>query len=144
MTRSTTTTGLLALAYGLAATCKQVSAADPPFDLTKVLFSGVFTDHAILQRAPSQAQVYGTATPGASVTVTLTGLGGYHYTSAPVTVATSSDPTISGTWKVVLPARPAGLNYTVEAKCINGCPNTTSVTLSDIGFGDVYLCSGQR
>lgn len=32
--------------------------------------------------------------------------------------------------------------YGLEASC-SGCPNATAVTLSDIGFGDVWLCSGQ-
>lgn len=63
-------------------------AKDAPFDLTKVLFSATFTDHMVLQREPQHAAVFGTATPGALITVALTGpnsyiyevsLGGSHY-----------------------------------------------------------------
>lgn len=49
---------------------------DPPFDLSKVQFSGTFTDHAVLQRGPRRASVFGTATLGAAVTVTLRGPNG--------------------------------------------------------------------
>jgi hypothetical protein len=114
---------------------------DPPFDKTRVLFSNTFNDHMILQRAPQQAAVFGTATPGAAVTVRLTGPG-VSYTSPPAAVQVSADPTLDGSWKVVLPAQPAGLGYNVVATC-TGCSNSTSppVGLAGVGFGDVYLCS---
>ena len=115
---------------------------DPPFDLSRVLFSGVFSDHGILQRAPKLSAVFGTASIGATVTVRLTGPGGYSHTATPAPVASSGDPAMHGTWKVLLPARPAGLGYTVIALC-SGCANTTAATLTDVGFGDVWLCSGQ-
>lgn len=127
---------------------------DPPFDLTKVLFSGVFSDHVVLQRdsgggdgdgggaAPRKASLYGTASVGGTVTVKGTNADGWEYTSPPVHVTSSADPAVHGTWKVFLPPRPAGLGYTFEASC-EGCTNATSVSLSDVGFGDVWLCSGQ-
>ena len=37
---------------------------DPPFDRSRVLFSGSFSDNMVLQRQPRQAAVYGTAKPG--------------------------------------------------------------------------------
>jgi len=115
---------------------------DPPFDMTKVLFSGIFSTHGVLQRAPRRSSVYGTATPGATVTVVLSGPDGYSHTSAPTAVTSSPDSAVNGTWKILLPARTAGFGYTLEARCL-GCPNTTAHTLTDIGFGDVFLCSGQ-
>lgn len=81
---------------------------DPPFDLTRVLFSGTFSDHGVLQRAPRKASVYGTAHPGGTVTVTLTGPDGYKFTSSPAQVVVSSDPQLHGTWRTLLPPRPAG------------------------------------
>ena len=72
----------------------------------------------------------------------LTGPNGYTYTSAPAPVASSDDPALHGTWKVLLPARPAGLGYTVAALC-SGCTNATGVQLNGVGFGEVWLCSGQ-
>ena len=115
---------------------------DPPFDLTRVLFSASFSSHMVLQRAPQVAAVFGTAAPGGAVTVTLTGPAGYTFTSPPVAVVRSPDAALHGTGKVLLPARPAGFGYTVAAAC-EGCANTTTVALEDVGFGDVFLCSGQ-
>ena len=115
---------------------------DPPFDASRVLFSAAFSDHVVLQRAPQRAAVFGTATPGAAVTVSLAGP--QPFTSPPVTVTSSPDATLDGTWKVLLPARPAGFGYSVVATCA-GCANASSApaTLLDVGFGLVYLCSGQ-
>ena len=116
---------------------------DPPFDLSRVTFSSVFTDLMVLQRAPQQSSVYGTATPGAAITVTFAGPGGFTFTSPPTPVATSSDPAIHGSWKVLLPARPAGVGYNISAVC-TGCTNTTSppAYIGEVVMGDVYLCSG--
>jgi hypothetical protein len=126
----------------LGAAAAPLGPVDPPFDLTRVLFSSAFSSHAVLQRAPQQAAVFGTATPGASVSVTLAGP--QPFSAAPVTVTSSADPALHGTWKVLLPARPAGFGYSIAASC-SGCSNATSApaALADIGFGDVYVCSGQ-
>ena len=115
---------------------------DPPFDLSKVLFSGSLSDHAVLQRAPRRSAVFGTAAPGATVTVHATGPAGWSYTSPPAAVASSPDAAVHGTWKVLLPARPAGLGYALAAVC-SGCANATAATLADVAFGEVWLCSGQ-
>lgn len=55
---------------------------------------------------------------------------------------TDADQTLNGTWKVILPAITAGWGYSLSATCL-GCSIATSSNLSDIGFGDVFLCSGQ-
>ena len=124
-------------------TAALAAAANPPFDTSRVRYSAVFTDGVILQRAPAAAAIFGTASPGASVSLLLTGPGGYSYRSAPVAVTSSRDPALNCTWRILLPPQPPGLGYTLEALCTS-CTNTTSDTLSDIGFGDVYICSGQR
>jgi len=133
---------LLLAALAALAAAAPLGPVDPPFDLTRALFSSAFSDHAVLQRAPQQAAVFGTATPGAAVTVSLAGP--QPFTAAPVAVAISADPALHGTWKVVLPARPAGFGYSISASCA-GCSNATSApaALADIGFGDVFVCSGQ-
>jgi hypothetical protein len=101
---------------------------DPPFDLTRVQFSGVFTSHAVLQRAPQRASLFGTAKPGASVTVSVAGPNGYTFTTPPATVVSDpSDPAVHGTWRVLLEPRPAGLGYTLRAAC-DGCTNSTGGT----------------
>ena len=122
----------------------QENPADPPFDATRVLFSAAFSDHMVLQRAPQLAAVFGTATPGSNVTVHLAGPNNFSFTSSSTPVANSADITRNGTWKVVLPAQVPGFGYTIQATCF-GCLNATSspATLVDVGFGDVFLCSGQ-
>ena len=106
-----------------------------------MLFSDTFSDLMVLQRAPQQAAVFGTATPGASVVVQLHGPG-VSFTSPPATVQVSADPSLDGSWKVVLPARPAGFAYEIVATC-TGCSNATSqpASLSGVGFGDVCASS---
>jgi hypothetical protein len=117
---------------------------DPPFDLTRVLFSAVFSGGMVLQRAPQTASVFGTATPGAFVTVRLSGPNNFSFTCAPVAVASASDLSLHGTWKTLLPAVSAGFGYNASATC-DGCTNASapSALLVDVGFGDVFLCSGQ-
>ena len=137
----------LTAAWGAAPALRDLDvdpSVDPPFDLSKVSFSSVFSDSMVLQRAPQQASVYGTATPGASITVTLASSAGFTFTSPPTTVVTSSDSSIHGSWKVLLPARPAGMGYNLTAVCA-GCTNSTSAPayLEDVVYGDVYVCSGQ-
>jgi hypothetical protein len=133
---------LISTALLLAVVRAAPDPQDPPFDLSRVLFSGAFSDHVILQRAPKVSAVFGTGSIGATIKITLTGPGGYSYAAAPAAVASSGDPALHGTWKVLLPARPAGLGYSIAASC-SGCPNATASTLTDVGFGETWLCSGQ-
>ena len=134
---------VVSLVLALCARGTNAQYADPPFDFTRVLFSAVFSDDMVLQRAPQMASVLGTATPGAFVTVRVTGPANYSWTSAPAPVTSApSDASLHGTWKALLPARAAGFGYDIEATCA-GCPNATAATLAGVGFGDVLLCSGQ-
>ena len=123
-----------ALSLGPALALAVPDPQDPPFDLSRVLYSGSFSDHGVLQRAPKVSSVFGTASVGATVVVRLTGPGGYSHASAPAAVASSADPALHGTWKVLLPPRPAGFGYSLVATC-TGCQNTTAATLTDVGFG---------
>lgn len=133
---------VVSLVLALCARGTNAQYADPPFDFTRVLFSAVFSDDMVLQRAPQSAAVFGTATPGATVAVSMTGPSNFSWTSDPVAVASSTDSSINGTWKVILPARTAGFGYNVVATCDN-CPNITRAALQDVGFGDVFIASGQ-
>jgi hypothetical protein len=114
---------------------------DPPFDLSDVKLSGSFGDGMVLQRSPASSAVYGTATPGAQVTITLANSGeGFTWRSDPATVQADGDAEQRGTWKVVLPPRSAGAGYTLSASC-TGCTNTSAVAaIADVHFGEVWLC----
>ena len=90
------------------------------------LLADVFQDHAVLQR-DRPIPVFGSATPGDAVTVTL----GSH------TVRGTADA--NGTWRVSLPAQPAGGPHTLTVASTAGATRT----ITDVMTGDVWLCSGQ-
>jgi len=111
-------------------------------------FSGVFSDHVVLQRAPSKSAVYGVvfgaeAGTGVNVQVSSSATGTYNVQARVDTTRLGSDPLGYATWKAFLKPADAGGNYTINASC-SGCKysNVTSA-LNDVTFGDVWFCSGQ-
>ncbi len=115
------TRALLALAAGLA-----VASAAPSCSI-----SNTFADHMVLQRDSSSTLVYGMATPGDLVSLTLDG-----------TAIKGSATDSSGIWRVAIPLTltAAGGPHILSAVCADG---STGGTLNDVLFGDVYICSGQ-
>ena len=95
---------------------------DPHLQVSRTLGS-----HMVLQRAPAAAVVWGHVGPGESVVVT--GLG----------VTVDAMPDADGTWRARLPPTPAGGPYSLTVKASGGAVQT----LTDVLFGDVYLCGGQ-
>lgn len=94
----------------------------------------------VLQQAPARAAVSGhlASTSGEvdpAVSVTVDDGQGATYT---VDAVVSPDGT---TWKALLTPAVAGGVYTIAAQCTSGC--TGAATLTDVTFGDVWLCSGQ-
>jgi sialate O-acetylesterase len=89
------------------------------------LMSGLFADHAVLQR-DRPIRVFGQARAGQEVIVSLG--------SANASVKATAD----GAWSLSLPAMPAGGPHTLVARA-----GATSQTASDVWIGDVWLCSGQ-
>ena len=116
-------------------------------------FAGTLTDAAVLQRAPAGAALYGAVSKGAfppgggtSVSVSLAAAGAAAAAAAPL-VTVTGPVADDGTWKVVLPPMEpgGGGNYSATATCV-GCfalPFITPRTISDLTFGDVWVCSGQ-
>ncbi|NXM51464.1 SIAE acetylesterase, partial [Gymnorhina tibicen] len=96
-------------------------------------FASYYGDHMVLQKKPSGAVVWGHGELGAVVTVTLSGAGGLI-----VVEKTAQVKGPSGTWTTVLDPVDRGGPYALTAE--QGLEN---VTLRDIYFGDVWLCSGQ-
>jgi sialate O-acetylesterase len=111
---------LLAVALGLGG-CAEVAAAT----LTMHTF---IADHMVLAREPLSARIWGNATVGATVTVALAGGGS----------AKSAPAAMNGSWSVELPPQPAGAGHSLTVS-----DGTTTLKLSDVAFGDVYLCTGQ-
>ncbi|KAK7107962.1 hypothetical protein V1264_015781 [Littorina saxatilis] len=90
-----------------------------------------FGDHMVLQRAPQQAVLWGTAdTEGDTITAKITGQGSQ---GTPTTAKVSH-----GKWKLELPAQTGKGPFTVDVSSSDG-----HVMLHDVLFGDVWLCSGQ-
>ncbi|NWH70634.1 SIAE acetylesterase, partial [Piaya cayana] len=96
-------------------------------------FASYYGDHMVLQKAPAGAVLWGYGNMGAVVTVALSGDGGTIIMKKTAQVKGSS-----GTWTTVLDPMDQGGPYVLTAE--QGLEN---VTLQDIYFGDVWLCSGQ-
>jgi sialate O-acetylesterase len=91
----------------------------------KLWLPAIFSDHLVLQR-DLPLPVWGTATPGAAIGVTL----------ATTSATTTADA--QGNWRAELPPLPAGGPFTLAV----ACPGAT-LTISDVLVGEVWLCSGQ-
>ncbi|XP_060573099.1 sialate O-acetylesterase-like [Ruditapes philippinarum] len=97
-------------------------------------FADYYESHMVLQMAPSRAQIWGYATSvGDTVTVDLNGT-----VAATATVAKRTDGKAGGIWSALLPAHKAGGPITIDIRSNDG-----HATLTDVLFGDVWICSGQ-
>lgn len=89
--------------------------------------SPLFSENAVLQRDRA-VPVWGWTKPGATVTVVLDGR------------SFSARGDAAGKWLLQLPAQLAGGPHTLR---VSGVGPTERVALTNILFGDVWLCSGQ-
>ncbi|XP_046556230.1 sialate O-acetylesterase-like [Haliotis rubra] len=101
--------------------------------LAVLKFASYYADHMVLQRGPQRAIVWGhAATIGDEVTVKVSGKG-------EVKVKVVKDPNGNeGLWKAKLPAVTDPGPFTLTASSSEG-----DLTLTDVMFGDVWVCSGQ-
>jgi hypothetical protein len=106
-------------------------------------FSAVFSDHAVLQRAPEASAVYGLVvgvTASTKVTVSITDGGQTHDVDA--TVWGPGPVPASAYWKALLEPHEGGGSVVLTVACAS-CANTTTSTITNVTFGDVLFCSGQ-
>ena len=103
----------------------RVPATTPSPAASVVRIARIFSDGAILQRGVAMP-VWGWATPGAKVTVTLGA-----ETKQTIALSDSS-------WRATFAAHPVGKPVSLTAKVEGG-----SQTVRDIVFGDVWIASGQ-
>ena len=101
-----------------------VSVAGHAQSLT--LMSGLFQDHAVLQRE-RPIEVWGNAASGETVTVSLD------------TASAGARADGTGRWSVTLPAMSAGGPFVLKARGSSGSEQSAN----DVLVGDVFLCSGQ-
>ena len=95
------------------------SAAQANVTLPKLL-----SDGCVLQRN-TPVRLYGTADPGETVTISING--------KTINIDTPAD----GKWQVRFPAQKAGGPYVLTVKGKN------TLTVKDVYFGEVWVCSGQ-
>ncbi|XP_008279893.1 sialate O-acetylesterase [Stegastes partitus] len=91
-------------------------------------FASYYGDHMVLQKSPDRAVLWGFGPEEAQVTVFLSG---------PVTQKTLVTVT-GGTWRITLDPVDAGGPYNVTATS-----QSSTASLTDVLFGDVWLCGGQ-
>ncbi|KAK9520604.1 hypothetical protein VZT92_020477 [Zoarces viviparus] len=92
-------------------------------------FASYYGDHMVLQKSPESAVLWGYGPEGAQVTVTLSG---------PSQQKTSLVDVTNGIWRVTLDPVEAGGPYNVTAAA-----QSSTATLTDVLFGDIWLCGGQ-
>lgn len=89
-----------------------------------------FDSNMVLQRGPDKAALYGTSlTAGETVTVAMT----------PGDKKWTAKAAPDGSWEIDLDAQPASTGVTLTVSTSGG----RSQTLTNVAFGDVFLCSGQ-
>ncbi|KAM9113808.1 sialate O-acetylesterase isoform 2-T2 [Pangshura tecta] len=99
-------------------------------------FASYYGDHMVLQKKPAGAVVWGYGEAGASITVSLS------KDSKVIMEKMAQVGEYSETWKVVLAPMEHGGPYSVIAEQ-HSREEPKNLTLRDIYFGDVWLCSGQ-
>jgi hypothetical protein len=144
----------------------------PPIPVQQFGFGYAFGDDMVLQREPSMAAVYGfVANGGSAVKVTVSSGGKDLYTvdaslntthqafggafgERPCPKEQCPPYDMAGwnpwnqplaTWKALLKPTPAvkGQTFTITAACTGCIGNTTSETITNVVFGDMWYCSGQ-
>ena len=138
----------------LATLCRSASAQpqhlDPfPNATAGTFFSGVFSDGAVLQRAPRSARLFGVvigATEDTTVTVAVDGTGVSYEVLAEIELTAMKVKAggLYARWKATLKPHEAGGNFTAAASCAKcGAAAGNTAKLADLQFGDVWFCSGQ-
>ncbi|XP_048766253.2 sialate O-acetylesterase-like [Ostrea edulis] len=99
----------------------------------KLSFASYFNDGMVLQKSPQSAQVWGYCSqPGQNVTVTISG-------QQPVRAFAVDYPNVQGgVWTARLAPQNGPGPVTIEAT-----DGQNKISLSDVLFGDVWICSGQ-
>jgi len=102
-------------------------------------FANYYQDHMVLQRAPQSAIMWG-YTDSVDTPITLTMNNRVYQTMSSKSSVDSNDAPI---WSVTLDAQSEEGPY--QVKVTQPLPNGTleTITLDDVLFGDVWICSGQ-
>ncbi|XP_054853840.1 sialate O-acetylesterase [Eublepharis macularius] len=99
-------------------------------------FASYFADHMVLQKGPACAVLWGYGDPGANLTVKV-----YQGEHTVMKQTVQADEVLR-IWKAVLSPMAQGGPYSIEVYQFYK-EEVTNITLQDVYFGDVWLCSGQ-
>ncbi|XP_048368636.1 sialate O-acetylesterase isoform X4 [Sphaerodactylus townsendi] len=98
-------------------------------------FASYFADHMVLQKGPACAVLWGYGEAGANLTVVV-------YQGNKIVMEKKAQADVFQIWKAVLNPMPQGGPHTIEVhQFYKG--KDSNITLQDVYFGDVWLCSGQ-
>ena len=120
-----------------------VSGSEPAASAESVVrFANPLGDHMVLQAGES-SQVWGFGPPGSPLVVTLQS----SVAGTPARVVRTTVSAADGSWLARLPevlAQPGTVHptYTITASA-RGAENGENATLTDVLFGDVFVCGGQ-
>ena len=104
------------------------------------LLPTAIASNMVLQRAPAKAAIWGNnANPGETVNVRLNNSDQSASTDATTTTSWSTTAAHNGSWSVALDPQPISTGATIEVRTSSG----RSQVITNVAFGDVYLCSGQ-
>ena len=102
----------------------------------KLRFANYYRSHMVLQRAPQRAVVWGyTDIFNASITLTLNG-------SVYYTFSSPSSTENQSIWSITLDAQTEEGPFQINVTQLHN-ETSTNITLEDVLFGDVWVCSGQ-
>ena len=110
---------LVALAF--AVMCSSSGAALQQDLANTLTFNNFVADHMVLARAPLAANIWGNATTGSLLIISLDG----HRVA-------NTTATADGRWQATLPPQPAGAGHTITVESHNA-----SLEIMDVAFGDV-------
>ena len=110
-------------------------------------------DHMVLQRAPQQARLWGwtTMSPGGGITASIGGTTIGRTTIVQKQHHSTTDDFDEHYWEINLDPQPPSVDVVLvlaevpaaEGANDAGTPLSHEISLYDVAFGDVYLCSGQ-
>ncbi len=102
-------------------------------------FANYYQDHMVLQRAPERAIVWGYAdTFNAPIKLTMD-----NKVYQTISSSSSADSVGASIWSVTLDAQPEEGPFQVKVTQPSANGSLETITLNDVLFGDVWVCSGQ-
>lgn len=104
------------------------------------LLPTAIASNMVLQRAPARPNIWGNNVhPGETVTVQLTPAAAAAAGAAGAASSWSTTAAQNGSWSIAMDPQPVSTGAAIEVRTSSG----RSQVITNIAFGDVYLCSGQ-